>query len=439
MKASVKIIFSFFLILTLLFLIPISAQAKEIGIKSAYEDKASAIYLYSYEAKSTLYLKGENKLLSPASTVKIMTGLIACERLSDKFNESVTVTAEMLAGHEGTSMGLEEGMTLSVKDLVYGTVCGGNNDAAQALAIYCSGSIDSFVEEMNEYASTLGMTSTVYKNPTGLDAEGAQTTISDVAIISKKAIKNDLYKKISSAKSYDYTPKGEAEIRIYNRNALISNFSALNYLNDSAYGLIAGATDKAGYVVSTYLEDSGSSYLCIVMGAQADGEKIYSYEIASEIFEKALNSYSYTKVLSSGSLIAELPVENALTTDSNLKISCVTENDIFAYLPDGIDLKKDLEYKPYLHDKNLSAPISEGDVIGGINIYYNGELVGTSRAIADQSVDESEFLAFMNGMKAFFVSRYFLIFLAVLIFAVAVFVFFDKIKRKKRRRNKISF
>lgn len=433
MKLLLKIIIPFALLLALMLPLAIPLQAKESPLKSVYESKAKAIYLYSYEAKSVLYSKGEDVILPPASTVKIMTGLIACEKLSNRLEEKITVSPEMLAGHNGTSMGLEEGMTVTVRDLLYGTVCGANNDAAQAIAIVCAGTVNAFVEEMNAYASALKMNDTIYKNPTGLDENGAQTTATDVAIISKKAIQNELYKKISSATSYEYTSENRAEIKIYNRNALISNFSAVNYLNDSASGLIGGSTDNAGYVLSTFFQNSGSSYLCIVMGAQADEEKIYSYEIANEIFEKALTAYSYTRVLSAGEVISELPIENALTTKSNLKIPCITESDIFAYIPNGTDAKKDLKYKPFFHDEALKAPITKGDVIGGINVYLDGKFLGTTRIVASESVAESEFLRFMNEAKHFLVSRYFLIFLAVLLPALALFLYFERMGKRRRK------
>ena len=98
--------------------------------KSAFEVEcenaqyADAIYFYSYDAKTVLYSKNENKILSPASTVKIMTGLIACERLDKRLNEQVLITEEMLIGRNGTSMGLKAGMTLYIKDLMYGAICG---------------------------------------------------------------------------------------------------------------------------------------------------------------------------------------------------------------------------------------------------------------------------------------------------------------------------
>ena len=98
-------------------------------IKCPDADKANAIYFYSYDSRSVLYSKNEKKLIPPASTVKIMTGLIACEKLAKRLDEYLVITDDMLKGHTGSSMGLKVGMTVSVTDLLYGALCGGGNDS----------------------------------------------------------------------------------------------------------------------------------------------------------------------------------------------------------------------------------------------------------------------------------------------------------------------
>ena len=99
MKKIFKIFTLFVLLLftAVLFAFSISAKsAYSVECKNA--EYADAIYLYSYDAQSVIYSKNEKKIISPASTVKIMTGLLACERLSDRLDERVTITDEMLAG-----------------------------------------------------------------------------------------------------------------------------------------------------------------------------------------------------------------------------------------------------------------------------------------------------------------------------------------------------
>ena len=434
MKTTVKFILFSVLLLVFLLTLPFLASAKsvfEVDCKNA--SYADAIYFYSYDAKAVLYSKNENKIIYPASTVKIMTGLIACEKLENRLNEQIAISDDMLKGHTGTSMGLRSGMTLYIKDLMYGAICGGANDAAQALAVICYGSVNSFVDEMNIYATRLGMSATVYKNPTGFDVNGAQTTIADIAILSKAAAKNSLYMEISSAKRHFYIDANGEEKAIYNRNALISHFTATDYLNEYAKGLNAGSTDKGGYVVSTIAKANGTSYLCIVMGAQNESREVYSYKIANELINSAVSKFGSVKISAKNEKISKLPVACALTTDDNISVSCITESDVYAFIPKDTDLKKHIEYRAYFHDTELIAPISEGDVLGGLNIYLDGVFIGSTRIIANEAVEENPFLVFMMEMKGFIVSGYFLIFAIIAIPSLAVFLYFDYMKFRRRK------
>lgn len=439
MKATVKIFIFSVLLLIAVFAFPFLASAKSpFSIECDDSEYADAIYFYSYDAKSVLYSKNEKKIITPASTVKIMTGLIACEKLENKLDDTVVIADEMLEGRAGTTMGLKAGMTLRVKDILYGAICGGSNDAAQVLAVICSGSIDDFVREMNKYAIELDMTSTIYKNPTGLDENGAQTTVGDIAILSKIAAKNSLYMKVSSAKNYSYKKDGVDAV-IYNRNALISHFTATQYLNEYANGLNAGSTDRGGYVVSTVMRAYGTSYLCIVMGAKNEDGDIYSYKIANELTKKAVATFGNVKISSSGEKITSLPVDCALSTEKEINVSCVTEENVYAFIPKNIDLTKKLEYRAYFHDTELIAPIKEGDVLGGLNIYLDGVLIGSTRIISTTSLEENEFLIFMKEMKGFLLSRYFLIFMVIVAPSLAIYIYIDYTKTRRKNVRYIKF
>lgn len=439
MKIAIKIFICFLLLLVSIFTFALLTSAKSaFEVECDNSEYADAIYFYSYDAKTVLYSKNEKKIIYPASTVKIMTGLIACEQLENRLNENIIVTEEMLQGHGGISMGLKDGMTLKIKDILYGAICGGCNDAAQVLAFVCYGSIDKFVDEMNSYATKLGMISTIYKNPTGLDENGAQTTVYDVAILSKAAAKNSLYMTVSSAKNYSYKKDGIDAV-IYNRNALISHFTATQYLNEYASGLNAGSTDKGGYVVSTVAKSNGMTYLCIVMGAQNGSGDIYSYKIANELINKSFSTFGRVKITSAGEKITTLPVDCALSTDKEILVSCVTEDDVYAFIPKNTDLKKKLEYRAYFHDTELSAPINEGDVLGGLNIYLDGILVGSARIVSNTSVQENGFLVFMKNMKSFLLSRYFLIFILIALPSLVIYIYIDYMKNRRKNVRYIRF
>ena len=152
MKKRMLKFFSFLCIFVILFSVSIIFISAEGAYEENYSEYAEAIYLYNCNFKKEMYCIGEDNTLAVGPTAKIMTGLIACEMFKDELDKSISISKEMLDGISGNVMGLKVGMNVTVKDLIYGTVCGGNNDAAQALAIAACGSVEAFVIKMNAYA-----------------------------------------------------------------------------------------------------------------------------------------------------------------------------------------------------------------------------------------------------------------------------------------------
>ena len=431
-----KRIFSFLLLFIIaLTLFPCNLSAEEISESDVVgANKATSVYLYSYDADRVIFSKGCEEKLYPASTVKMMTGLLACELYADRFNETVSVTHEMLEGQSGTSMNLKNGMTISIEDLVYGTICGGNNDAAAVLAIACAGSIDAFVEQMNKYARAWDMRDTRYSNPTGIDSDDAYTTILDVAKLSKKAANNPLYVKISSLPSYE-TKNG---LPVNNRNALISQFSAQGYLNKNANGLIAGGTDKGGFVLSTYAAKNERSFLCIVMGAQSDMQDIYSYKVANSLLDIAFDGYSMKKISSTGNNFGEIKVNNALIDKNGASVNGLLSEDLYAFLPSHIDTD-DLEFHPYFHDEALTAPVKQGSVIGGVFVYYDDKLVAEGKLISSDDIEPNFLLSLLNNIRNFFLGRLFLLAIIISVPSVIAYLFISKSITRRKRASTVKF
>ena len=344
-----KVIVAFFS--SLFFLFHIFSSVAVASVESFPEiTGASHAYVYNFESNKVVFSKGAGDVkIAPASTVKIMSGLVALEYLSDRQDEYVTLTKEMLQGVEGYTVNLSYGETLKIKDLLYGLICGGGNDAAIAIAVICAGSVEEFVNKMNDTAAAFGMKDTFYTNPTGIDDPKMRTTLNDTVIISKKAIDNELFVKMSSANSHSYTLKNSGETRtVANRNGLISSYSAIGYQNKKVKGLNAGMTDAGGYCVSAYAESGQDSYLCIIMGGiETSSGKIMSYTNANLLLSYYFSNYTYTKIAEKNDSVGEITVELALPTNGGqaVVVDCIIENDIYAFAPSGIDYKKDLTYK----------------------------------------------------------------------------------------------
>lgn len=435
MKIAIKsLIFAFLCSLLVSVLTPIAYADTQTQVASQKKYSAKAAYLYSYDAKRVLYSQGLDEEIAPASTAKMMAGLVACEFFADKLDKKVSVTSEMISELSGTSMGLKSGMSVSIKDLIYGTICGGNNDAATVLAYACSGSVRSFVKEMNDYAALLDMRHTNYSNPTGMDTKDAQTTLSDTAKLAAKAASNKLYLDISSTPSY----KLSDTITVYNRNALISQFSAQGYLNKNAKGLIAGSTDKGGYVVATVVQKNDRSFLCVVMGATADENGIYSYEIANDLINSGLKNYSYTMLGHSGKQISALPVQLALNNQSTAKIGCVLSEDVYTFLPDDADISQ-VTAKTYFYTDSLTAPIDKNTVVGGVDFYYDGTIVGRGTIVTAESVSANPLLLFLENMKSALFSRMFLFTVFFVVALTLLYLFLSKKSYSRKKANKYRF
>ena len=417
----------------------ISAKNDINELEVSIDQNAGAVYLYNYDSDRVLVSRSSEVKMAPSATAKMMSGLLVCQNYVSELDRSVTITEDMLKGLEGNSMGLEVGMIVTVRDLLYGTVCGCNNDAAQALAIACAGSVREFVKEMNILADRLYMKNTVYKNPTGLDADGAVTTLDDTARLAQKASQNKIYMTVSSVPSFDFAPQNANVRTVYNRNALISQFTAAGYINKYAKGLIAGSSDGS-YVLATYVQKDEVSYLCVIMGAASDGNTIYSYETANALLDRAFRKYQLIKIAKLGdSFLSEDVGLTVGSDDDSLKAVCVVPKDVYAFVNQDVDPKKDITYKAYLHENAMRAPLSAGEVVGGVDFYYNGAIVASSTLVVEDDVDANIILAVMHTVKEFFFSRVFLIGFVLSVVFVSLYLYVDSKNKRHKKVGRVTF
>ncbi len=395
---------------------------------------ASTVYLYNFESDRILLKQASQKQIAPASTVKIMTGLLGIDLLKDRMDEFVWITADMLSESQGYTIQLQPNTAILIRDLLYGVICGGGNDAANVLAFVCCGSIGAFVAQMNEKAKECGCTNTRYANPTGIDAPTMTTTLDDVVILARKAIETPLFLEMSAVSHHSYSLQNDSTVQtIYNRNALISSFSAIGYQNKHVQGLNAGMTEQGGYCAVTYATDPTTSYLCVVMGATETAQGIRSYGITNQLLSYVFSNYSYHQINEKGTEICEATVDLALPNqaDSSATVPCVLSDDLFGYLPNTINIEKDLDYRYYLHHDTLTAPLESGTIVGGVDVFWNGELVAHGKLVAEESVGVSKLLFFLDKMKHSILSGFTLVFLGV--FAILCACYFSITHRKKRK------
>ena len=188
--------------------------------------------------------------LPMASTTKIMTALIICEDCD--LDEVITVP-DAAVGVEGSSIYLKKEEQIDIRDLLYGLMLRSGNDSATALAIHHSGSVEKFVEVMNERAKQIGAENTNFKNPSGLPDNEHYTTARDLCEITRYALHNETFKEVVATKSY------KGKFREYaNKNKMLYNYEGAN-------GVKTGYTVKAGRCLVSSAERNGMTVICVVL------------------------------------------------------------------------------------------------------------------------------------------------------------------------------
>ncbi len=405
-------------------------------------DKAQSVYLYNLENDKVIINKSSEERIYPASMAKITAGLVAIDLVGSRLDETVTVTRDMLTGAQGATIGIRAGEVYTFQDLLYASVCGGFNDATLVLAGAGAGSVSQFVHLMNEKASSLGAIDTHYTNPTGWHDENMYTTLGDTAKICLEAAKNELYMTVSSAVKYTSKDTSTNDpFTVNNRNGLIGTYYALGYYSRYANGLMAGMTDEGGYCVASIAENEGLSYLCIVMGASSESDRIYSYEIAKDLISYAVSYYGYLDVLKAGDKICAVPLEHTVSdSDStDYMLSCTVKDDITLFIPYDKNSIETLEVRHYVFDEPIYAPVNEGDIIGGVDIYVDGKLCGSAPLCAGESVSANSFLVAMARAKDFITGRFFIISMIIFFSLLAVYYYYAELRSRKKKSKNIKF
>ena len=221
----------------------------------APQTSAGACVLYEAQSGDFLFADNADERLKIASTTKIMTALVV---LSKCRTDEVVVIKPEYTGIEGSSMYLKAGEKLTVMDLLYGLLLPSGNDAAVALACHIAGSVSKFADMMNETAKSLGCKNTRFVNPHGLDAQDHYSSARDLAIITAKAMKNNVFCQVASTKT----------VTVANR--VFTNHNKLLWSIDGMTGGKTGYTKSSGRSLVTCVERGGMKIVCVTLSDPND-------------------------------------------------------------------------------------------------------------------------------------------------------------------------
>lgn len=371
MKKTVSVL----LALCLLFLLgtPAFADGITISAKSAILiEKNTGRVLFEYEA---------DKKMPPASITKIMTLLLVMEAIE---NGKLTPETEITASEHACSMGgsqiwLEPGEIFTVHELLKASAIASANDACVALAEAVSGTEDAFVELMNQRAAELGMENTVFKNCTGLDAEGHVSTARDIAKMSAELLSHEKIKEYSTV-WMDSLRNGETELT--NTNRLVRFYKGCT-------GLKTGSTDEAGCCLAASAERNGMELISVTLGSPNTDER---FAAGRKLLDYGFANFAAAKPEPPTEQLFDIPVVHG-TVDH---ITPVFDEPKTFLLPKGQETQ--MEQTVTLPEK-LEAPIRKGEVIGKVAVSINGGEIGEYDILAG---DEAEKMSFGAALKILF-------------------------------------
>ncbi len=236
---------------------PINAETAPSAAGTEVYSTATSMALVDGDTGELIYSKNCDVRREPASTTKICTAITVLENYT-LLDLPVPIPDEAI-GVEGSSLYLQKGEMLTVRDLLYGLMLQSGNDCAVALAVTVGGSVEGFVKLMNETADKAGASNTNFMNPHGLHHDEHYTTARDLCAISYYAMRNETFREIVSTKRHR-TPYHNHD---YDRNFPNKNKILYNYAGGN--GIKTGFTKKSGRCLVSSATRNGKTYICTVL------------------------------------------------------------------------------------------------------------------------------------------------------------------------------
>lgn len=324
---------------------------------SALDVSAHSAILMDGDTGEVLYEKNPDEKSLIASTTKIMTALVTLE--NGNLEDIVEIPREAV-GIEGSSMYLKEGERLSVEDLLHGLMLSSGNDAAVALALHISGSIEDFAALMNREAEELGLTGAHFANPNGLDSEENYATARDLGLLASAALDNPSFLRIVSTKVYQC------------EGHTMTNHNKLLWQYEGAVGVKTGFTKKAGRILVGGAERNGRTLVSVTINAPND------WQDHKSMLDYGFSQYTEASLLDEGTVLGDIPVISGEAESVKL----ISGGSISGWMLPG----EKIELKLFLPEF-LYAPVEAEQEIGTAEVFLGGKSQGTVSILIEEDVD----------------------------------------------------
>lgn len=395
--------------------------------------------LIDFETGKVVYDKNSNTQMYPASTTKIMTALLTLEKCDLK---DIVIIDSKSPYTGGSRIYLNQGEKVTIEQLLYALLVESANDAAVALAIHISGSVENFASLMNDRAKEIGATNTHFTNPNGMPDPMHITTASDLALIAREAMKLPKFKEIVKTVRYEISPTNKQEETRYlkNSNRFLWGTGSRNKMQyngkytDIKYDIVDGI--KTGYtvaaqqcLVSTAFLD-GQRFISVVL--KANGANIYSD--SRSLLDYGFNNFKSIKLATINQKVKTVPIDSADTSSVNL----IVKKDLSTLVLK--DNSIDIDQSVSIFDNKLTLPINKGDILGELVFKDGEEEIGKVDLIADRNVTQSSLFSFLHtfNLSNSYNYLYFPLGIIVLFLIYRTLITIKRLRVRKLRRRRLK-
>ncbi len=352
--------------------LPASVAAVDISAKAAVVIEAAS--------GRVLWEKNASERLPMASTTKIMTAWLTL--LRDDLDVEFTVDSEAIRV-EGSSMGLVEGDTVTLRGLAAGMLSVSGNDAANAAAVRIAGTVKRFVALMNDQAAAIGLTDTHFVTPSGLDADEHYSTALDMALLAAAALDCENFSALCSSRNLEVRYGNPPYLRnLVNSNRLLRSY-------DGAIGVKTGFTTKAGRCLVSAAQRDGVRLICVTLHAPDD------WQDHTKLLDYGFSAVERVEVVAQQTAW-QIPVTG---TGETVTALCAGQTFVTVLRGESDQIVARVQLPEFLF-----PPVRAGQVVGQIEYHYNGRVVARAELVTAGGADvpENESGGFWDFLRKLF-------------------------------------
>lgn len=344
------------------------------AVVSDVEVSAPAVYLMDVTTGMELYAKAAHERRAPASMTKIVTLALVFDALADGAIslDDVVVASSRAQSMGGSQIYLEAGEEMTVEDLILAVAVSSANDASVALAEYVSGSVEAFVDEMNELASRLGLTESHFVNPHGLDDPDQYSSAHDISQFGRYLLaRHPQVTEYSQVWDHWLRQDSDSPFWLTNTNRLIGQYHGMD-------GLKTGKTDGSLWCLSGTAERDGTRLIATVMAAPTSGER---FDDVARLLDAGFAAVETVVLIDPGDAVTTVQVWEG----QREHVALTAADPVTVTVPRG--RKDEVAVRVLLDADDLVAPVTRDLAVGMIRAEMDGRTLGEFPLVPAEDVD----------------------------------------------------